>query len=259
MTQPFGLQPDDLAEVMATFGVAEAQVRRDHAISHILAALSRHHREELIFFGGTALGRTYLLDQRLSEDIDLIAVDHRDLLSDVLLKEVSSALARTHGRIAWSPGWSRNSDVDPAVAVTADGIAIQIQLLRGAGYEPWPTETREIEQRYRDAPPAILRVPTLLSFAGWKTAAWVDRGAARDLYDLWALDKVGALNPESAALFARHGSTSSLPRSWMFQRAPSAVEWQAQLGGQTRLKVTAAEALEAVRTGWAVAVGKDWE
>jgi len=54
MTQPFGLQPNDLAEVMATFGVAEAQVRRDHAISHILAALSRHHREELIFFGGTA-------------------------------------------------------------------------------------------------------------------------------------------------------------------------------------------------------------
>ena len=259
MTQPFGLQPDDLAEVMATFGVAEAQVRRDHAISHILAALSRHHREELILFGGTALGRTYLLDQRLSEDIDLIAVDHRDGLADVLLKEVSSALARTHGRITWSPGWSRNSDVDPAVAVTPDGIAIQIQLLHGAGYEPWPTETREIEQRYRDAPPAILRVPTLLSFAGWKTAAWVDRGAARDLYDLWALNKVGALNPESAALFARHGSISSPPRSWMFKRAPSAAEWQAQLAGQTRLKVTAAEALEAVRTGWAVAVGEDWE
>jgi len=259
MTQPFGLQPDDLAEAMASFGVAEAQVRRDHAISHILAALSRHHGEELIFFGGTALSRTYLLDQRLSEDIDLIAVDHRDGLADVLLKEVSSALARTHGRITWSPEWSRSSDVDPAVAVTADGIAVQIQLLRGAGYEPWPTETRQIEQRYRDAPPAILRVPTLLSFAGWKTAAWMDRGAARDLYDLWALDKVGALNPESAALFARHGPTSSPPRSWMFKRAPSAVEWQAELGGQTRLKVTAAEALEAVRTGWAVAVGKDWE
>ena len=259
MTQPFGLQPNDLAEVMATFGVAEAQVRRDHAISHILAALSRHHREELIFFGGTALSRTYLLDQRLSEDIDLIAVDHRDSLADVLLKDINTALARTHGRITWEPGWSRNSDVDPAVAVTTDGIAIQIQLLRGAGYEPWPTETREIEQRYRDAPPAILRVPTLLSFAGWKTAAWIDRGAARDLYDLWALDKVGALNPESAALFTTHGPTSSPPKSWMFKRAPSAVEWQAQLAGQTRLKVTAAEALEAVRTGWAVAVGEDWE
>ena len=158
MTQPFGLQPNDLAEVMATFGVAEAQVRRDHAISHILAALSRHHRKELIFFGGTALSRTYLLDKRLSEDIDLIAVDHREDLAGILLKDINAALARTHGRITWSPGWSRNSDVDPAVAVTLDGIAIKIQLLSGARYEPWPTETREIEQRYRDAPSATLRV-----------------------------------------------------------------------------------------------------
>ena len=258
MTRPFGLQPDDLAKVMATFGVAEVQVRRDHAISHILAALSRHRRQELIFYGGTALSRTYLLDERLSEDIDLIAVDQRDGLADELLKDINAALVRTHGRITWSPGWSRNSDVDPAVAVTPDGIAIKIQLLRGTRYEPWPTQTREIEQRYRDAPPAILRVPTLLSFAGWKTAAWMDRGAARDLYDLWALNKVGALNAESAALFATHGPTSNPPRSWMFKRAPSAVEWQAQLAGQTRLTVSAADALEAVRTAWAAAVGEDW-
>ena len=129
-------------------------------------------------------------------------------------------------------------------------------MLRGTRYEPWPTETREIEQRYRDAPPAILRVPTLLALAGWKTAAWLDRGAARDLYDLWALDRVGALNAESAALFATHGPTNSPPRSWMFKRAPSAVEWQAQLAGQTRLTVTPAEALEAVRTAWAAADGE---
>jgi len=87
VTRPFGLQPDDLAEVMATFGVAEAQVLRDHAISHILAALSRRHSEELIFFEGTALSRTYLLDERLSEDIDLIAVDQRDGLAGILLKD----------------------------------------------------------------------------------------------------------------------------------------------------------------------------
>ena len=45
MTTPFGLQPDDLTRVMSAFGVAEAQVRRDHAVSHILATLSRHHRD----------------------------------------------------------------------------------------------------------------------------------------------------------------------------------------------------------------------
>jgi predicted nucleotidyltransferase component of viral defense system len=84
---------------MATFGVAEVQVRRDHAISHILAALSRHRSQELIFFGGTALSRTYLLDERLSEDIDLIAVAQRDGLADVLLKDINAAgrLLRNEG------------------------------------------------------------------------------------------------------------------------------------------------------------------
>ncbi len=253
MTRAVGLQPDDLADVMAKFGVAEEQVRRDHAISHILAALSRHHRDELIFFGGTALSRTYLINERLSEDIDLIAVGDRDSLADALARDINAALARTHGRIVWSPEWSRNSDIEPAVAMTPDGIAIKIQLLRSAHYEPWPTEVREIEQRYRDAPPAVLRVPTLASFAAWKTAAWIDRSTARDLYDLWALDKVGALNAEAAALFATHGPTNSQPRSWMFDRGPSPAQWQAQLAGQTRLTVTADDALNAVRAAWAAA------
>jgi hypothetical protein len=42
----------------------------------------------------------------------------------------------------------------------------------------------------------------------------------------------------------------------MFKRAPSAVEWQEQLAGQTRLTVTPAEALEVVRTAWAAADGE---
>ena len=79
---PVGLQPDDLQRVMDQFGVSEEQVRRDHAISHILAALSRSHREHLIFYGGTALSRTFLLDGRLSEDIDLIALSNRDELAE---------------------------------------------------------------------------------------------------------------------------------------------------------------------------------
>ena len=161
MTRPIGLQPDDLARTMARFGVAEQQVRRDHVISHILAALSDDHRDELIFFGGTALSRTHLIDERLSEDIDLIATGGRNDIATALIDDIGAALARTHGRIVWSPAWSSNSDVEPAVAVTTDGIAIKIQLLNASRYEPWPTEVREIEQRYQDVPPTVLRVPTL--------------------------------------------------------------------------------------------------
>jgi hypothetical protein len=187
---------------MARFGVAEQQVRRDHVISHILATLSRDHRDELIFFGGTALSRTHLRHERLSEDIDLIATGRRNDLAAALIDDLGAALARTHGRIIWSPAWSMYSDVEAATAVTPDGTAVKIQLLGADRYEPWPTEVRQIEQRYRDAPPASLRVPTLASFAGWKTAlGWI---AARR-----AISTTCGRWPRSARLMPRRRRSSA--------------------------------------------------
>ncbi|PRC62595.1 hypothetical protein C6A85_02240, partial [Mycobacterium sp. ITM-2017-0098] len=58
----------------------------------------------------------------------------------------------------------------------------------------------------------------------------------------------------AAALFRRYGPTNRAPTLRMFDRAPSDAEWQAQLAGQTRLTVTAAEALGAVREAWRQAV-----
>jgi hypothetical protein len=37
-------------------------------------------------------------------------------------------------------------------------------------------------QRYSDAPPAQLSIPTAPAFAASKTTAWFHRAAARDLY-----------------------------------------------------------------------------
>ena len=56
------------------FGVSVEQVRRDHAISHVLSALSPLDvADSIIFFGGTALSRTLLPRLRLSEDIEVIS------------------------------------------------------------------------------------------------------------------------------------------------------------------------------------------
>lgn len=71
------LDLDEADAVAEQFGVAHAQVQRDHLISHVLAALSAQVREQVVFFGGTALSRTYVPDGRLSEDIDLLAVGNR--------------------------------------------------------------------------------------------------------------------------------------------------------------------------------------
>lgn len=99
-----------------------------------------------------------------------------------------------------------------------------------------------------------LLVPTLPAFAASKTATWTDRRAARDLWDLWALSRVGAIDAGATALYRRYGPTNKAPTQRMFDRAPTDGEWQAQLAGQTRLTVTAAEALNAVREAWREAI-----
>ncbi|TQC50933.1 hypothetical protein EEB14_02305 [Rhodococcus sp. WS4] len=109
-----------------------------------------------------------------------------------------------------------------------------------------PDQDRE-PSRYSDAPPARLLVPTLPAFAAPKTATWYDRAAARDLWDLWALTNIGAINPDAAALFRKYGPTGKNPA---FIQPPTDGEWQSQLAGQTRLTVTASEALHTVRTAW---------
>ncbi|WP_335743630.1 nucleotidyl transferase AbiEii/AbiGii toxin family protein [Rhodococcus oxybenzonivorans] len=91
-------------------------------------------------------------------------------------------------------------------------LAVKIQLLSSTDRTLWPTESRTLIQRYSDAPPARLFVPTLPAFAASKTATWCDRAAARDLWDLWGLTNIGAINPETAhcsASSGRPGRTSA--------------------------------------------------
>lgn len=248
----FGLDDSEARAVADTFGVAIEQVRRDHLISHILAALTASHRDQVMFFGGTALARTYLPAGRLSEDVDLIATGARRETAVAIEQTLERALRRSHGRISWAPPLTAVRDTDAAVLLANDGqLAVRIQLLDHLGYPPWPTEFHPSEQRYADAGPAILRVPTAPAFAAWKTVAWHDRRAPRDLWDLWALAELGEITRHAAALFVAHGPIGNAPQPWMFTSAPTEERWQAQLGGQTRLTISAAEALQVVADAWA--------
>jgi hypothetical protein len=55
------LAPDEEAAVAEQFGVAHTQVRRDHLISRLLAALGAHVASQVVFFGGTARGKRQLI------------------------------------------------------------------------------------------------------------------------------------------------------------------------------------------------------
>lgn len=97
------MNTDEQRAVAAQFGVAAEQVERDHLISHLLAFLSAEFGVHIHFIGGTAVARTHLPDGRLSEDIDLIAIDERKSIAAALDAALPRALSRTHGRLTAEP------------------------------------------------------------------------------------------------------------------------------------------------------------
>jgi predicted nucleotidyltransferase component of viral defense system len=245
------MDSDEREEIARRFGVAPEQVERDHLISHVLAFFSANFGERIQFIGGTALARTHLPDGRLSEDVDLIALDDRKAVAADLDAALPRALARTHGRLALDPPLTGLADVHAAILRSAGGMSVRIQLLAARDRVLWPAERRNLEQRYHDAPTADLIVPTLAAFAASKTATWADRRAPRDLWDLWALSRIGAIDPAALELYRRFGPTNQTPGAYLFKTAPSDAQWHAQLAGQTKLTITAGEALATVRDSWA--------
>jgi predicted nucleotidyltransferase component of viral defense system len=244
---------DEFDEVAARFGVDIEQVRRDHLLSHVLAAISVGvPTDDVVFFGGTALSRTFLADARLSEDIDLIALAPRTQLAGAIESAVARGLARSHGRVTWQPALSTTSGSQPTT-LSVDGVdGIQVQLLAREGYT-WPTEVRDIEQRYSDAAPARLRTLTAPAFAAAKLAAWMDRRAPRDLFDQWAMSKRSLIDQAALEAFVHLGPTGRPPARWVFATGPDEATWRRALSHQTRLTITAAEALAAVQAAWSAA------
>lgn len=243
------LDPAELADTAAEFGVDDDQVRRDHLISHILHALSTTTvADRLMFFGGTALARTFLTGGRLSEDIDLSG-HHRARLASVLERELPRALRREFPGTQWVTSLVGQPDTAPAVLRTREGLQVRVQLLSAEQRFSWPTETRAIDQRYSDVPASALRVPTLPAFVAMKTIAWADRHAERDLYDLNALAQIDAITPQAADLVKAATGVRVAPH--MFDRPPNTQRWTEQLAHQTRRLPDSTECLNRVRTAYA--------
>ena len=78
----------------------------------------------------------------------------------------------------------------------------------------------------------------------------MDRHAPRDRYDLWALGERRLIDAEALDVSVANGPTRKAPRAWVFEPVPDEAVWRHALSHQTRLRVTAAEALDAVPDAW---------
>jgi predicted nucleotidyltransferase component of viral defense system len=243
------LSPDDRDEIARRFGADDSQIERDHLISHLLAQLGPLVGGDVVFFGGTALSRTHLTDGRLSEDIDLYTVGKRDELAALLTERWPRAVRAEYPGVRWQPALTEVRDVEPATMSTRDGTPVRVQLLAAdATYARWPTQLRGIDVRYRDVPAVELRVPTRSALVAMRAAAWRDRHAARDLYDLAGLARGGAVTAEAVTLLRK--VTGAPLVSAELDHLRGDLNWHQQLAHQTRLVIDAETALRQVRDAW---------
>lgn len=239
-------------QVAAQLGVSEGQIARDMLISHALYAL----RDEagLIFFGGTALCRSYLAGFRLSEDIDLLADDATALrrrLTDLL----PEALRRHYP--GTSIHWVRDGLTWVGYLETVDGLRVRIQVVpTDDSYRRYPSRPTAIGLRYDPLPADVtLAAPTVRAFAAMKLNAWAERRTLRDLADLFALHGRGALDADAVRL-ATEASHAVQPAVFSDDLQPTDHEWEAALAAQMAEPPDRVVAFRTVRA--AVARLKGW-
>lgn len=253
------LSSDDRERWARAFAVSDEQVERDHLISHVLRAVAAAEPAGLVFYGGTALSRTYLPDFRLSEDIDFLARPRHDVARQ-LEALLPAALRMDFGEISWDPSPSSVlRDTTPAL-LNAWNLQVKVQITDlDHAQARWPTERRAIELRYGDLPATVeLTVPTAVGFAAMKTVAWDDRGSARDLADLDALGRIGAIDGSAVELFALQTGRVLNPYMFDTARVPSEAAWRGELAHQMPEPPDRLECAERIRAiygallGWAI-------
>jgi predicted nucleotidyltransferase component of viral defense system len=240
------LESNELDQVQRLFDSSELQVRRDHAISHVLAAI-QHIKAEFVFFGGTALSRTYVANGRLSEDIDLYS-NNREFLSREL-DHLPEMIEQEFPGANWEALPSQVSDPRSVLLNCDSSIKIKFQVLDALsrGRQRIPIKITDIHQRYSDVPRTKMYVPTFDGFVAMKALAWFDRRTARDLYDLDGLSHRGEVT-ESARKLINQLRGYRLTQAMMNGRVSGL--WHEELAHQTRLVISQQECLQRVLDWW---------
>lgn len=240
------LEVGELLQVQSLFASSELQVRRDHAISHILAAI-QNLKSGMVFYGGTALSRTFLADGRLSEDIDLYTEDRKKLCQE--LDEIPDLIEQEFPEANWQKMPSRLRDAESTNLSCGSSIQIRLQIVDShpRDWQKVPAELAEIYQRYSDVSHTRLFVPTFDGFVAMKALAWFDRRAARDLFDLEALSRKGGVTENARDLVQslRGYRLSKEMLEWKV-----AGNWNEELANQTKLERTEHECLSRVLEWW---------
>ena len=223
----------EVAEIAGLKGVPESQIWRDWVVSHLLQALGEIQQEtNVVFYGGTALCRTWCHDLRYSEDIDLLIVDFPDA-ADLIQQRLKRLVRREFPDLSWGPPLRANRMI--TTNALTENRTVKVQFVEPRPREDRiPTTVAPVTLRYSDLPATVdLNVPTAEGFAAMKLMAWHQRQAPRDLFDLAALAEIGAITAVALDL-TEHVSGTRIGSRVLDQKLPPRVlsEWNTQLAHQ---------------------------
>ena len=222
-------------------------------MSHLLHGL--HGRTGVVFFGGTALNRSFVRGRRLSEDIDIYRTVDALVTAEDVIEWLGSATQRDFPDLRFD-AHGPSGDVLNFTA-QADDLSVRVQVV-GSRHEHsfLPVAPHAIEMRYSDLPEsAEILVPTIDSFTAMKLSAYEERFVARDLFDLGSLSDVGAIRPEALRVLRDFRGTG--PTQWAYADAtcPSDEIWMIELNHQTDDPGDARTTLDRVRASVSAAAG----
>ncbi len=177
-------------------GVPSKTVERDYVLAHIVAAVAvQGENSKLVFKGGTALRLCYFDDYRYSADLDFSVADGS---RNDALQIIARALSNVAGSI---DELGLTDERPPRIAYMGPlGRKRTIKLDLADDELVLNTESRKLLPRWPDLPKDLsVRVYTLLEVTGEKLRCVLQRLQCRDLFDLYLLFEVAAIDPAEAA------------------------------------------------------------
>jgi len=186
------------------FGVGERVIEKDYVVSWVLVAIAESDlRGHVAFKGGTALKRVYFPEYRFSEDLDFTLPG--DLAHDELVGLLGGLLPSLLGRINLRVDLTRadlraheGTHVEVAyvgpLQATARPRRLKMDFTRRELLVN-PPRTAELTAPYSDYPQGV-RLPayTINEIFAEKLCALMGRTEPRDLYDVWWLLEMAAID-----------------------------------------------------------------
>lgn len=77
--------------------VPPATVEKDYVLGHFLSVFIEHHKERLVFKGGTCLRKCYIENYRFSEDLDFTALETNVELKQKSIEQVAKTVENRTG------------------------------------------------------------------------------------------------------------------------------------------------------------------